>query len=221
MRHFSIESYVYTITGQIQNSESCLCIHALSWSYILLIIKQPIILLVCFAFKKHNPHTGGTNYQHPLHSTPFENKNPVKIYPFTVKSSWSIYKPLAAMLEQEEYGNIGSSSWEPTLAFGFPLVQPFLGTSKQQGPRSTGKVCAGALSSCTLRTQTDGTAAEMSERSWIVLLLCITLCSLPSEVNRSEALGKDVPSTANKTITVWKKSTGCSQQCFLKCISIC
>lgn len=83
----SIKSYVNTITGQIQNSESCLCIHALSWSYILFMIKPPIILLVCFALKKHNPHTGETNYQHPLHSTPFKNKSPVMITSFHSFSS--------------------------------------------------------------------------------------------------------------------------------------
>lgn len=120
----SINSYVYTITWQIQNSESCLCIHSLSWSYILFTIKQPIILLVCFALKKHNLHTWGTKYQHLLHSTPFKNKSPVSYYPFTVNSSWSMYKPLAAMLEQEEYGNT-DSSWESILAFWFPLVKPF------------------------------------------------------------------------------------------------
>lgn len=118
----SIRSYVYAITGQIQKSESCLCIHVLSWSYILFIIKQSIILLVCFTLKKHNPHIWGTNY-HSLYSTLFKNKSLATYYPFTVNSSWSIYKPLEAMLEQEEYGNI--DSWEPLLAFWFPLVKPF------------------------------------------------------------------------------------------------
>lgn len=77
-----------------------------------------------FSLKKHNPHMWGTNYQHPLHSTPFKNKSSVTYYPFTVNSSWSIYKPLAAVLEQEEYGNI-DSFWEPILASWFPLVKPF------------------------------------------------------------------------------------------------
>lgn len=120
----SIKNYAYTITGQIQNSESCLCFYALSWSYILFIIKQPIILLVCFALKKHNPHMWGTNYQHPFHSALFKNRSPATYYPFTVNSCSYIYKPWAAMLEQEEYGNI-DSFWEPIHAFWFPLVKPF------------------------------------------------------------------------------------------------
>lgn len=137
----SINSYVYTITGQNQNSESWMCIHSLSWSYILFIIQQPIILLVCFALKKHNPHIWGTNYQHPLHSTPFKNKSPESYYPFTVNSFWSIYKPLAAMLEQEEHGNT-DSFWEPILAFWFPFGH------KHQGPCSTGKVCSRCSVTC-------------------------------------------------------------------------
>lgn len=173
-----------------------------------------------FALKKHNPHMWGTNYQHPLHSTPFKNKSPATYYPFTGNSSWSIYKSLAAMLEQEEYGNT-DSFWEPILAFWFTVDKP-LDTSKQQGPCSKGRCVqvqcnSQALSSCTLRTRTDGTAAEMSERSWTFLLLCITLCSLPSEVTCCEALGKDVPSTSNRTITAWKTSNGRSQQCISTC----
>lgn len=89
------------------------------------------------------PHTWGTNYQHPLRTTPLK-----------IKVLWFI------IFSQLTHPDLDTNHWQqclnkrsmetltpsgsPSLPFEF-LWFSFLDTSKQQGPCSTGKVCSGAV----------------------------------------------------------------------------
>lgn len=123
------------------------------------------------------------------------------------------------MLEQEEHGN-ANSLWEPIPAFSFPLVMSFTHTQVNQAS-SRAHALQGkcvqvqcnlqVLSSHILRTQTDGTVLEMAETSLSFYFHALHFCFLPSEVKYQEVLGKDVPSTSNRTTTLmgekqWKFS---------------
>lgn len=116
------------------------------------------------------------------------------------------------MLEQEEHGNV-NSLWEPILSFSFSLMS-FTHTQVNQASsrdHALQEKCVQVqcnlqvLSSRILRTQTDGTVLEMAEISSSLYFHPLHFCFLPSEVKYQEVLGKDVPSTSNRTTMIMEE----------------
>lgn len=87
---------------------------------------NPSFFWFVLALKKHNPHTGGTNYQHPLHSTPFKNKSPVMIYILSQLKQPDLYtNHWQQCLNKRSMETLIPSGSPPLPAFWFPLVKPF------------------------------------------------------------------------------------------------
>lgn len=162
----SIKNYVYTITGQIQNSESCLCFHALSYHIYYLLSNYPSFFRFVLLLRNIIPTREGQTIN--ILSTP----------PFLKIKVLQLVIPL-----QLTHAHVYTNHWQqclnkrsmetltpcgsPSLPFDFLLLS-LLDTSKQQGPCSAGNVCSGAvwLASTVLLYSQDTNWWDSSRNIW-------------------------------------------------------